>query len=266
MSRYEGTERRGPYSRTERAAFSFWQSGHEPETLSVETHPWPVDKYGLAHFAQDDPQRFFSLLEHLSPRDQEILICFAILQKGPTDLSILFGKAGHRAADDLQKAAHKLAALAEFGPLPPVTRIAAILERHSADRFGERVSLSACLWQYARCRDFAELSSLIGERGLRQQMQRVCKMLHELPGREEGLLAGWILWLVDGSNPSGRGWLKRRTRGNKRKLGPRAFHSSELRPRKTGRGGKGQVYCTVKIRRQLKCLVRSRDRKANAEH
>lgn len=42
------------------------------------------------------------------------------------EISTLFGKAGHRAEEDLHKAAHKLAGLAEFRDLPDIHRISAI--------------------------------------------------------------------------------------------------------------------------------------------
>src|ERR1017187_9847811 len=99
--------------------------------ISIETHSHPLDKYEIANFAADDPKRFHELVELLSPRDQEIILLFAVLQKRPTDLSILFGKAGHRAEEDLHKAAHKLAGLIEFRELPDPERISRILRRRN---------------------------------------------------------------------------------------------------------------------------------------
>jgi hypothetical protein len=188
------------------------------------------------------------------------VICFAILQKGPTQLSILFGKAGHRAEEDLHKAAHKLAGLIAFGPLPAIPRLDEILGRHDLERFGQH-SFGACCWQYARHRDFAEMYRLLGHRGLRQQMLRAFKQLHAANGRDEGLLAGWLLWLVDGSDPKSRGWRKRKRCGREHKLGPLVFRTlgdsvGELTPRATGRGGQGQRPDTVKLTRKIKFLLR----------
>src|ERR1700690_1853527 len=112
------------------AAYSsdLWQSGQFPDTLSLETHSQPTDKYEIAHFARDDWPRFSELVNLLSPRDSEIMLLYAVLQKRPTDLSILFGKAGHRAEEDLHKAAHKVAGLINFGPLPDIGTIEGILQ------------------------------------------------------------------------------------------------------------------------------------------
>lgn len=232
----------------------------DSETASIETLGPAIDKYEIANFARDDFPRFMELINFLSPRDAEILLCFAVLQKRPTDLSILFGKAGHRAEEDLHKAAHKLAGLIEFSELPDIERISKILERRGLGTFNGR-SLAACIWQYARSRDFNEVARLIGSHGLRQQMLRAFKALHSAEGREEGLLAGWILWLVDTSNPRGKGWRKRQ-RGNRLyKLGPTVFRTlnanvAQLVPRATGRGGRGQRPDTVKITRRIKFLLR----------
>ena len=237
-------------------ALAHWNSHDEPLFMgSVETVISPTDKYEISNFARDDYPRFLELVSHLSPRDQEIMICFAVLQKPPTDLSILFGKAGHRAEEDLHKAAHKLAGLIEFGPLPEIGRIASVLNYHALSGFHDH-SLAACIWQYARTRDFSEVARLIGARGLRQQMLRTFKILHATEGRDEGLLAGWILWLVDGSDPRGKGWRKRKRSGREHKLGPTVFHSGELNPPATGKGGYAQNPATVKITRKMKFVLR----------
>jgi hypothetical protein len=236
---------------------------------SVETIIQPIDKYGIHNFAHDDFPRFCELVELLSPRDAEIMYLFGVLQKRPTDLSILFGKAGHRAEEDLHKAAHKLAGLIEFGPLPDIGHIDRILQHSELSRFHSH-SLAACLWQYARERDFDSIQRLIGCRGLRQEMLRAFKKLHATEGREEGLLAGWILWLVDGSNPHGKGWRKRKRTGREHKLGPTVFRDNSARdandvshPGRTrrresraGKGGRGQNPCVVKITRTMKFLLR----------
>jgi hypothetical protein len=231
----------------------------DSETASIETLGPAIDKYEIANFARDDFPRFMELVNLLSPRDAEIMLCFAVLQKRPTDLSILFGKAGHRAEEDLHKAAHKLAGLIEFGPAPSIETLNAILPTRLQSFSGH--AFAACIWQYARCRDFSEVARLVGSHGLRQQMLRAFKALHSAEGREEGLLAGWILWLVDTSNPRGKGWRKR-LRGNHRyKLGPTVFRTlnanvAKLVPRATGRGGRGQRPDTVKITRKIKFLMR----------
>jgi hypothetical protein len=222
---------------------------------SVETLGPAIDKYEFSDFARDDPARFFELVQHLSPRDQEIMICYAVLQKRPTDLSILFGKAGHRAEEDLHKAAHKLAGLIAFGTQPPIEQLDQILRRSGSHQWGTH-DLAPCLWEYANERDFSKLARITGARGLRQHMLRVFKTLHASEGREEGLLAGWILWLVDGSDPHGKGWRKRRRSGREHKLGPTVFRGNELNPRATGRGGKGQRPDVVKITRRMKFILR----------
>ncbi|HWU44088.1 MAG TPA: hypothetical protein VN132_11640, partial [Bdellovibrio sp.] len=70
------------------------------EEVSYSRHFGVNDDYNIPQFARDDPRRFLELVEHLNPRDQEMLICYALLGKRPTDLSILFGKAGHRAEEN----------------------------------------------------------------------------------------------------------------------------------------------------------------------
>ena len=228
----------------------------EQITGSIETLGPALDKYEIANFARDDWPRFCELVELLSPRDQEIMLLFAVLQKRPTDLSVLFGKAGHRAEEDLHKAAHKLAGLINFGSQPEIARFHDILVRHALQSFGNH-SLAACLWQYARTRDFRDTARLLGQPGLRQHMLRSFKLLHASEGREAGLLAGWILWLVDGSDPHGKGWLKRKRIGKLYKLGPTHFHGKgELNPRATGRGGQAQNPCTVKITRKMRFVLR----------
>lgn len=227
---------------------------------SVETHPHPVDKYELAHFAADDPQRFLSLVKHLSPRDAEIILCFAVLQKGPTDIGVLFGKAGHRAQEDLHKAAHKLAGLIEFGQSPALSAIETILCRSVLRQFGPH-SLGAAMLHYATTRDFREVTRSLKLRGLRQHMLRTFRALHASPDREAGLLAGWILWLVDGSNPQAKGWRKRRRTGREYQLGPTVFHCTgsdvdQLRPRANGKGGQGQRPDVVKFSRRMKFMLR----------
>jgi|HubBroStandDraft_6_1064221.scaffolds.fasta_scaffold00605_6 hypothetical protein len=239
---------------------------------SIETLGPALDKYEIADFARDDWPRFAELVNLLNPRDQEIMLLYAVLQKRPTELSILFGKAGHRAEEDLHKSAHKLAGLAEFGPIPSIDRIDAVLKRAELAAFGNH-SLGACLWQYARCRDFAECATLMGHSGLRQHMLRTFKQLHATNGREEGLLAGWILWLVDGSDPHGKGWRKRKRGTKDYKLGPTVFRSQAVaygdykpdgsRPVTTmalppadGRGGRGQRAAVVKIKRHMKFVLR----------
>jgi hypothetical protein len=213
--------------------------------------------YDIITFARDEFPRFLSLVDLLSPRDAEIMLCFAVLKKRPTDLSILFGKAGHRAEEDLHKAAHKLAGLVEFGPLPEIRTLDEILRRCFLSQFG-RHSLAACLWEYARCRDFAKLSSLAGP-GLRQYMLRVFKILHASTGRDEGLLAGWILWLVDGSDPHGKGWRTRKRQGYG-VLGPTVFRTFEHdlagERKATQHGGRGQRPNSVKITRHMKFILR----------
>lgn len=238
----------------EEVSYSRWEhDGESGMTLSVETVESPIDKYAIGDFATDDPLRFQELVSHLCPRDQEVMLCFAILQKRPTDLSRLFGKAGHRAQEDLHKAAHKLAGLIAFGPLPDIGTIDSILSHHQLSRFRTH-SLAACIWEYARCRDFEEVSRLIGTRGLRQQILRTFKILHAAEGREEGLLAGWLLWLVDGSDPRGTGW-KKCNRVGYRKIGPTVFSAKDLNPPATGRGGQGQKPATVKITRRMKFIL-----------
>jgi len=233
-----------------------WERGENYSGIgSIETLGEAIDKYEIRDFARDDPQQFHELINHLSPRDQELMLCFAVLQKGPTDLSVLFGKAGHRAEEDLHKAAHKLAGLIALGPLPRVEAINQILERQNASRFRGH-SLAACIWQYARCRDFSEVSRLIGARGLRREMLRTFKTLHAAEGRDEGLLAGWILWLVDGSDPHGKGWRKRKRTGIQYKLGPTVFRAEGINPPATGRGGQGQRPDVVKITRKMRFLLR----------
>jgi hypothetical protein len=229
---------------------------------SIETLCQAIDKYDLQNFARDDPQRFHELVSYLNPRDQEIIILFAVLQKRPTDLSILFGKAGHRAEEDLHKAAHKLSGLLAFGAQPSIEQIDSILRGHCLHLHGN-YSLAACLWEYARCRDFTELSRLAGKRGLREEMYRTFKKLHASKGREEGLLAGWILWLVDGSDPKGKGWLKRKRCSRQLKLGPTVFRTRDIgvdalqqARRADQRGGRGQRTSNVKIRRTMKFLLR----------
>jgi hypothetical protein len=255
---------------------------------SIETLGPALDKYEISNFAKDDPPRFLALVDHLSPRDAEIMLCFAVLKKRPTDLSILFGKAGHRAEEDLHKAAHKLAGLIAFGPLPAIAHLDEIFGRFSLERFGSH-SFGACCWQYARNRDFGEMYRLLGHRGLRQQMLRAFKKLHAAEGRDAGLLAGWLLWLVDGSDPRARGWRKRTRRGRENKLGPTVFrgdtvpfghrggekHFKSCRCGECGKGygesswgkvtgaitggrhsGQGQGQSTVRITRKLKFLLR----------
>jgi len=233
----------------------------KPEIFAARMIP-PLDKYDIATFACDDFPKFHALVEHLNPRDQEIILLFALLQKRPTDLSILFGKAGHRAEEDLHKAAHKLAGLIEFGTLPDFGRLGEILRRNGITEFANR-SFDACLWQYARCRDFSEMSRLLSTRGLRQQMLRAFKKLHASEGREEGLLAGWILWLVDGSDPRGKGWRERKRKSRERKLGPTVFYTlgngvDELQAGRaaTQRGGRRQRTSNVKIKRHMKFVLR----------
>lgn len=224
---------------------------------SIDSHR--SDNYDILTFARDEGQRFLALVDLLSPRDAEIMLCFAVLQKRVTDLSILVGKAAHRAEEDLHKAAHKLAGLVEFGPLPEIQTINATLERCDISKFG-RHSLAACIWQYARCRDFSEVSRLTGQTGLRQRMLRVFKILHGCEGRDEGLLAGWILWLVDGSEAHGKGWRKRQRGTRQDRLGPTVFHTfnSDLQgARRAARsGGQGQRTRQVKIRRHMKFILR----------
>lgn len=233
---------------------------------SIECSPPPIDKYDITNFAREDTKRFLELVDYLSPRDQEMLILFALLQKRPTDLSILFGKAGHRAQEDLHKAAHKLSGLVEFGCLPVIQSLAPILERSGLGRFGSH-EFAACIWQYARCRDFSEMAHLLGTRGLRQAMLRAAQILHVKEGREEGLLAGWILWLVDGADPKGRGW-KNRQRGKRQEnLGPTVFRTfgneiktlNDARPA-TQRGGRAQRTHNVKIKRHEKFIHRQYER------
>lgn len=229
---------------------------------SIETLGGAIDKYDIGTFAKDDPIRFLELVQHLCPRDQEIMICFAMLQKRPTELSILFGKAGHRAERDLHKAAHKLAGLAEFGPDTSIDRLRGVCDLHGLATFSGH-SFPACIWQYSRCRNFAEVSRLIGARGLRQQMFRAFKVLHSAQGREEGLLAGWILWLVDGSDPKGKGWKKRKRSCRQERLGPTTFHAhgSAIEQLEQGRsasqkGGRRQRTANVRIKRKMQFLLK----------
>lgn len=244
----------------DKAALHNWNEG---EFLgSVETHGSPIDKYEIQDFARDHHERFMQCVDLLPPRDAEIMLCFALLQKRPTDLSILFGKAGHRAEEDLHKAAHKLAGLIEFGPQPELATLQSVLGSCPDVRPDFRgKNFAACLWQYSRSRDFAEITRLIGARGFRQHLLRTFKILHADGNRDSGLLAGWILWLVDGANPSGKGWRKRKRSGRLYQIGPTVFRTfgndtKQLNPRATGRGGKGQRPDTVKITRKMKFLLR----------
>jgi hypothetical protein len=231
---------------------------------SIETLGPAIDKYELSDFAQDDWPRFSQLISYLSPRDQEIMLLFAVLRKRPTDLSILFGKAGHRVQEDIHKAAHKIAGLIEFGTQPTITRLDNILVRNSLHAFRNH-SFAACLWQYARCRDFSEMSRILGTKGLRQHMLRSFKILHATRSRDEGLLAGWILWLVADANEHGKGWKKRQRGKREHKLGPTVFTTTEsryaeattkMRVPVTGRGGRGQRPNVLKLQRHMKFALR----------
>jgi hypothetical protein len=94
-------------------------------------------------------------------------------------------------------------------------------------------------------------------------MLRTFKKLHATSGRDEGLLAGWLLWLVDGANTQGKGWARNKRRG-RYKLGPTVFRTfkhetcvtdkqgREINPRATPNGGRKQV----RIQRKLKFLLR----------
>lgn len=225
----------------------------------------PDQEYNIPQFARDDPARFLELVEHLNPRDQEMLILYALLQKRPTDLSILFGKAGHRAEENLHKAIHKLAGLVEFGSLPALDRIQPIIARLDC-RFG-RNDLGAAIWEYARVRDFGKMARLLGHSGLRAEMFRIFKRLHAASGRDAGLLAGWILWLVDGANPRGKGWAKNKRTG-RYKLGPTVFRTFQtdigaqrsdghgLNPRASSVGGRRTKSAQLKVKRHYKFLLR----------
>jgi hypothetical protein len=248
------------------SASARWSAEGDTWTGSVETLAAPIDKYELSHFAADDPKRFLDLVKHLSPRDAEIILCFAVLQKGPTDISTLFGKAGHRAEEDLHKAAHKLAGLVEFGSVPEGAKVDRVLERHNLTKWGNH-SFRECVSRYSVCRSFPLVTAERRQRGLRQQMLRSFRILHASDDREAGLLAGWLLWLVDGSNPNAKGWRKRRRTGRECRLGPTVFRSSgddveQLRPRASGKGGQGQRPDVVKITRQMRFMLRGNVKKA----
>ena len=218
-------------------------------------------QYNVLEFARDAPERFLELVNCLCPRDQEIILCFAILEKRLTDLSLLFGKAGHRAEEDLHKAIHKLAGLARFGTRPPIEAIAPTLERNGLGIFNGTHNFPASLWQYARTRDFVDTETLIGP-GLRRFMWNAFRLLHGSAGPEEGLLAGWILWLMDHSNPKGIGWVP--PAPNKRYcLGPTVFHSLrcgtkalQSARKASTRGGQGQKTRFVEITRHMKFMLR----------
>ena len=230
------------------AAYELWMADDPRCTLSVETQPSPIDKYGVENFARDNTAKFLQLIDYMTPRDAELLICFALLQKGPTELSILFGKAGHRCETDLHQAAHKLAGLIEFGPLPKPARLSQILRRNKLHKYGGD-SLAECVTHYARKRTFAN-------GGLRSEMLRVLKILHRKKGRDEGLLAGWLLWLVHRSIPIGTGWKQSREGTTRFNLGPTEFRCfdrsvEKIKLRHDGRGGQGQHPCTVQIKRHM---------------
>ena len=228
------------------------------DEISYSRHFGANDDYNIPQFARDDPQRFLELVEHLNPRDQELLICYALLGKRPTDLSILFGKAGHRAEENLHKAAHKLAGLIEFGALPKLERIRTVLAEIARQRFAN-LDLHACIWQYARCRDFGYMAKLIGHPGLRQEMLRTFKKLHAHKSREAGLLAGWILWLVDGANAKGAGWAKNKRCG-RYKLGPTVFRTFERDAddvhRICDKGGRAQCIKQFTVKRKNNFMLR----------
>jgi hypothetical protein len=246
-------------------------------TGSIETMIHPTDKYNIEHFAQDDWPRFIELVNLLSPRDSEIMLLYAVLQKRPTDLSILFGKAGHRAEEDLHKAAHKLAGLIAFGPEPSIDDLNTVLSRHGLTHVG-KFPFAAFIRRYARCRDFQEMARMMKARGWRVAMSKAFKLLHAAEGREAGLIAGWLLWLVDGSNPRGKGWRGRKRCGREHKLGPTVFRTNTVRYGtndkkllKPGqsldqtvsigvgastKGGFGQCVATTKIKRHMKFVLR----------
>lgn len=226
----------------------------------------PDQEYNIPQFARDDPTRFLALVEHLNPRDQEMIILYALLHKRPTDLSILFGKAGHRAEENLHKAIHKLAGLLEFGPLPSSSRIESIIAGFDC-RFG-RHDLGAAIWEYAHVRDFGEMARVLGHSGLRARIFRLFKSLHAAPGRDSGLLAGWLLWLVDGANPRGKGWAKNKRTG-RYKLGPTVFRTFKpdlggvrqsdghgSNPRASIVGGRRVKAAQLKVKRHYKFLLR----------
>lgn len=105
------------------------------------------------------------------------------------------------------------------------------------------------------------MSKLIGNKGLRQKMLNTFKTLHGTEGREEGLLAGWIYWLVADANEHGKGWRKRRRGTREHKLGPTVFRTIRTgvdqlqEARATSKhGGEGQKTCNVKIPRRMKFI------------
>ena len=232
---------------------SYNQYLHGGNAGSAE-HEQPTDKYELADFAQDNPDRFQELVSYLYPRDQELVLCHAVLKRGPGGMSGLFGRSRqhHSLTTDLHKATHKMAGLIAFGPLPTISTLDAVLSRHGLSNLG-KFNLGACIWQYARCRDFAEMSKMLSSRRLRPTIQRAFRILHEAKGREEGLLAGWLLWLVDKSNPKGKGWKSLKKTGRQGKLGPVEFRTKgkKAKPKASGRGGRGQRPDVVKVTRKL---------------
>ena len=186
---------------------SYNQYLHGGNAGSAE-HEQPTDKYELADFAQDNPDRFQELVSYLYPRDQELVLCHAILKRGPNNLGKLFGAPSNGGlSPQLHKAVHKMTGLIAFGPLPEIAAIRVVLTKHHMQTMGKH-DLATCIWQYARCRSFIEMSKLTSNRRLRPTMQRTIRTLYSIGGREEVLLAGWLLWLVDKSDPKGKGWKK----------------------------------------------------------
>jgi len=54
------------------------------EEVSYSRHFGVNDDYNIPQFARDDPRRFLELVEHLNPRDQEMLICYALEDRSRT--------------------------------------------------------------------------------------------------------------------------------------------------------------------------------------
>lgn len=188
------------------------QEALEGSTLvSIETAEDQQQEEDIWVWLQEHFAEFLRLLRLLSKEDQELLLSYYLLGKTQSTLATIHHSTQTVCSFKIRMAVKNLCVFLMMGePTQDTIRdilIGANLQYHDP----LAIPLSQLVWEYARCRDFAQLARVhhIHRPDIRRAMSRASKALLQMKGREHALGA-YIYSLIDKANPAGEGYTKRK--------------------------------------------------------
>jgi hypothetical protein len=179
--------------------------------VSIETAEDQQQEEDIWVWLQEHLEQFLRLLRHLPTEDQELLLSYYLLGKTQNTLATIHHSTQTVCSFKIRMAVKNLCVFLMMGE-PTQETMRDILIGVSLEFTPPlKTPLSRLIWEYARCRDFAQLARIrhIHRPDIRRAMSRASKALLEMKGREHALGA-YIYSLIDKANPSGQGYTKRK--------------------------------------------------------